>query len=286
MDIELRLLRSFVAIYELGSLSRAAEKLRCTQAAMSMRLKLVETELGEALFRRLPQGLEPTTRAAEFYARALGVLAAYDEMISATRSGKPRQRLRLGVPDDYALGILPRALSRLGPDSGQEIEIVCDLSASLAARLQQKQLDLALLTLAARPAAALFEAELALCWVRRPGFAPQPGAPLPLAAYPEGCVFRRAMTAALDGARRSWFIQAQSRTHAGVVAAVRSGLAVTSMARGTAPAGLEEAAAGESLPPLPDVPVYLLGDPRARLAQLLQDELAGLAGPGNWRRSA
>ena len=75
------------------------------------RLKLIEAEIGETLFLRRPQRLEPSSRAAELYARAVGVLAAYDEMISATRSQKPRQRLRLGVPDDYALGILPRALS-------------------------------------------------------------------------------------------------------------------------------------------------------------------------------
>ena len=47
MDIELRLLRSFAAIYECGTLSRAADRLACTQAAMSMRLKLIETEVGE-----------------------------------------------------------------------------------------------------------------------------------------------------------------------------------------------------------------------------------------------
>jgi hypothetical protein len=46
------------------------------------------------------------------------------------------------VPDDYALGILPHALAHLGPDSGFEIEIVCDLSANLAAGVQHQQLDL------------------------------------------------------------------------------------------------------------------------------------------------
>jgi len=76
MDLELRLLRSFVAIYECGTLSRAAERLGCTQAAMSMRLKLIETEIGDVLFRRQHHRLEPTSRGAELYARALGVMAA------------------------------------------------------------------------------------------------------------------------------------------------------------------------------------------------------------------
>ena len=70
MDIELRLLRSFAVMFEAGSISRAAERLACTQAAMSMRLKTMETEIGAALFLRTPTGLEPTPRGAELYAKA------------------------------------------------------------------------------------------------------------------------------------------------------------------------------------------------------------------------
>lgn len=284
MELELRLLRSFAAIYEEGTLSRAAERLHCTQAAMSMRLKLIETEIGGTLFLRRHHRLEPTSKAAELYARAVGVLAAYDEMISATRSQKPRQRLRLGVPDDYALGILPRALSRLGPDSGFEIEIVCDLSANLAAGVQHQQLDLALVTLASRPLNCVFEAELPLCWVMAPIALPASDMALPLAAYPEGCVFRRAMIETLEAVRRPWYVQAQSRTHAGIVSAVRAGLAVSSMAAGTAPVGLSECREAEGLSPLPSVPIYLLSHRHSHLDDLLQEEVSSLAGAGAWRR--
>lgn len=286
MDLELRLLRSFVAIYEEGTLSRAAEQLHCTQAAMSMRLKLIETELGEMLFRRRHHRLEPTSKAAELYARAVGVLAAYDEMMSATRSPKPRQRLRLGVPDDYALGILPRALSRLGLESGIEVEIVCDLSANLAAGVQHQQLDLALVTLASRPPGCIFEAELRLCWIMAPGALLSSAAALPLAAYPEGCVFRRAMIETLERVHRPWYVQTQSRTHAGIIAAVRAGLAVSSMAAGTVPADLAECRDADGLFVLPTVPVYLLSQSDTPLGSLLQEEVSALAGPGASRRVA
>jgi DNA-binding transcriptional LysR family regulator len=102
VDIELRLLRSFVQIHEAGSISRAAERMACTQAAMSMRLKMLETELGAALFERKPQGLEPTPRGAEFYAKTLAVLGAYDEMMSATRSRPARDRICLLYKSDAA----------------------------------------------------------------------------------------------------------------------------------------------------------------------------------------
>ncbi len=263
-------------MHEAGSISRAADRMACTQAAMSMRLKLLETEIGAPLFIRTPQGLQPTPRGAELYAKALGVLSAYDEMMSLTRSRPPRDRVRIGLPDDYALGWLGEALRALAPQLDRlEIEIACDLSATLMAAVQRQELDMALVTLAARPAQSLAEVDLPLVWVRKLG------AVLPvvrLAAYPEGCVFRRAMIGALEAAGTGWRVGVQSRSHAGIFAAVRAGVAVTSAARGTAPADLEEIASAEGLPALPRVPVYLVAAatlrPAAqRLQQALRDQL-------------
>jgi DNA-binding transcriptional LysR family regulator len=285
MDIDIRLLRSFVAIFECGTLSRAAEKLACTQAAMSMRLKLIEAEAGALLFRRRHHRLEPTPAGVELHGRALDVLTAYDDLVSATRKRKTREKLRLGLPDDYALGILPRALERFGPACGYDLEIVCDLSSHLAAAMQQRLLNVALLTLPEPPPNAVFETELSLNWVMKPAALPQPDAPIPIAAYPDGCVFRRSMITALREARRPWHMQVESRTHAGIIAAVRAGVAVTSMAKGTIPAGLHEAEGDWELPPLPPIPVYLMGKASSHVMQVLKDELVVLGGEPSGRRS-
>jgi DNA-binding transcriptional LysR family regulator len=268
MDIELRLLRSFVAIYERGSLSRAADRLACTQAAMSMRLKMLETEIGGRLFLRRHRGLEPTAQGSELYAKALGVLAAYDEMISTTRRGAAQPKLRIGVPDDYALGILGPVLRDLGRAPGAaeraaELEIVCDLSANLMAALQRQDIDIALVTLAAPPAARTLSVEARLDWVHHRDFRPAAGEPVGLAAYPEGCVFRGRMIAGLEAAGRPWRVLAQSRSHAGIMAAVRAGAAVTAMARGTAPADLTATAETDRLPGLAPVPIHLVSHGRA-----------------------
>lgn len=270
MDIELRLLRSFVQMHEAGSISRAADRMACTQAAMSMRLKMLETEIGAALFLRTPQGLEPTPRGAELYAKALGVLSAYDEMLSTTRTRPARDRVRLGMPDDYALGWLGDVLPGL---EAAELDITCDLSAHLMAAVQRGELDLALVTLAARPANAVAEHLVPLHWVRK--------GPLPqdvrLAAYPEGCVFRRAMIEALEAAGQSWRVAVQSRSHAGIFAAVRAGVAVTSVAARTAPPDLQEFASAPGFPRLPAVPIYLVAAPGLRRsARLLQERLSSL----------
>jgi DNA-binding transcriptional LysR family regulator len=259
MDLDIRLLRSFVTIYEKGSLARAAERLNCTPAALSMRLKLLETEIGSPLFLRNPAGLDPTTRGSELYARALGVLSVYDEMISRTRSRPQRQRIRIGLPDDYAIGWLGKALAGFsGGFDDAEFEIVCDLSANLVARAQRQEIDLALVTIAARPSFVLAEANVPLRWVGSTTDS------IALSCYPEGCVFRREMVHALDAADRQWRVAVQSASHAGVMGAVRSGLAVTAVAAGTAPHGLEEHVSTALLPELPEVPLYLVGQARPR----------------------
>lgn len=255
MDIELRLLRSFVAIHETGSVSRAADRMACTQAAMSMRLKMLETEIGAPLFLRRPGGLQPTPRGAELYARALGVLSAYDEMLSATRSRPPRDRLRLGMPDDYASGWLGGLIADLGPAFDRlEIDLVCDLSANLMAALERREIDLALVTTAARPAGTTSTVEMPLHWLTAADWTGE----VTLAAYPDGCVFRRAMTQTLDAAGRVWRVGVQSRGQAGIFAAVRSGRAVTAVAAGTGPADLTERATAPGLPALPPVPLHLV----------------------------
>lgn len=255
MDIELRLLRSFVAIHETGSVSRAAERMACTQAAMSMRLKLIEAEIGAPLFLRRPGGLQPTPRGAELYARALGVLSAYDEMLSVTRSRPPRDRLRLGMPDDYASGWLPGLIADLGPAFDRlEIDLICDLSANIMAALERREIDLALVTTAAPPARTTGTVNLPLRWLTAPDWTGE----VTLAAYPDGCVFRRAMTRTLDAAGQAWRVGIQSRGQAGIFAAVRSGRAVTAVAAGTGPADLVEHSTAAGLPTLPDVPLHLV----------------------------
>jgi DNA-binding transcriptional LysR family regulator len=240
---------------------------------MSIRLKMLETQIGGLLFVRQHHRLEPTSKGSELYAKALSVLAAYDEMLSATRSETVRQKVRIGVPDDYALSICARVMTTMRDDiKDMEIELVCDLSANLVAALQRQDVDLALVTLASRPSSARISTEARLNWVYAPDLHIQTVA---LAAYPEGCVFRRAMITALEGGRRQWRVAIQSQSHAGIVAAVNAGIAVTSMAEGTAPHGLIESGTTKHLPALEPVPIYLMsqGATATAAARRVEDKI-------------
>jgi DNA-binding transcriptional LysR family regulator len=68
--MELYQLRSFVAIAELGQLTRAAEKLHVSQPAVSAQLKALEDKLGLVLFERTASGMVLTAPGARLLAEA------------------------------------------------------------------------------------------------------------------------------------------------------------------------------------------------------------------------
>jgi monoterpene epsilon-lactone hydrolase len=84
--IELRHLRSFVAVAEDLSFSRAAQRLYISQPALSRQIRGLERLVGCDLFRRSTQRVELTLAGEALLARARTLLADLDDAISATRS--------------------------------------------------------------------------------------------------------------------------------------------------------------------------------------------------------
>ena len=62
MQLDLRLLEIFCAVYEARSFSKAAEKLRVSQPTISEHIKNLEEVLNVRLFDRLPRNIAPPRR--------------------------------------------------------------------------------------------------------------------------------------------------------------------------------------------------------------------------------
>src|SRR5438132_4037274 len=99
---EADLLRTFVATYRAGSVTKAAASLRLTQPAVSMQLRRLEAAVGERLFERGPQGMTPTAAGHDLARRAAAPLAALEAIFRAP-AGQPALAgtLRLGGPADF-----------------------------------------------------------------------------------------------------------------------------------------------------------------------------------------
>lgn len=72
--LEIRHLRSLVAIADHHNLSAAAERVHLTQSALSHQIRAIESHFGIALFERTPQGLKPTAAGMRLLTLAREVL--------------------------------------------------------------------------------------------------------------------------------------------------------------------------------------------------------------------
>jgi len=107
--MELYQLRSFVAVAEVGHLTRAAEKLHISQPALSAQIKALEDEFGLALFERTSSGMTLTAGGERLLAEAGKVLAAAQVLRNEART------LQGEVVGKAAVGtILEPGLSRVG----------------------------------------------------------------------------------------------------------------------------------------------------------------------------
>ena len=63
-------IRTFVRVYELGSMSAAGRDLRISPAVTSSRISQLEEHLGVRLFQRTTRSLAPTDQGKTFYSAA------------------------------------------------------------------------------------------------------------------------------------------------------------------------------------------------------------------------
>ena len=86
--LSLHQLTCFLATYETGSLTAAAQQLGYAQPSVSEQIRSLEKSLGVALFRRVGRGVVPTTVADTFRPHAEQVLAAAEEARRAVQTVK------------------------------------------------------------------------------------------------------------------------------------------------------------------------------------------------------
>jgi DNA-binding transcriptional LysR family regulator len=156
--MELRHLRYFVSVAELGSISRAAEKLFIAQPALSAQIRQLEEEVGTALFVRLPRGVRLTPAGESFFGDARAILARTQQATLRAREKQSGQRstLRIGLVPTATHSVLPGLLQRLR-DSGlaATIEAREMITSRQLQALRDDEIDLGL----ARPGEGSMDAE-------------------------------------------------------------------------------------------------------------------------------
>jgi len=272
------LLRTFVAIADAGSFTDAARHVGRTQSAVSMQMKRLEETLGRPLFARNGRGVRLSTEGEKLLIHARRLLRLHQETLDLFTDPALSGEVRLGVMEMHAATVLPNILVRFAETHPRvHVEVVCDGRAGLLERLDRGDLDLALSAGdPGRPATVVRREPLV--WAASAAHDVHTRSPVPLAAFHPGCDFRASALAALAQGDRPCRVAYTSMSLAGILAAVRAGLAVTALPRFCLTPGLRLLSEADGFPPLPDFPVIVLRGARAgplaaRFARHIVDDL-------------
>nr|WP_189662307.1 LysR family transcriptional regulator [Pseudomonas sp. RW10S2] len=141
-------MRTLVTIARHGTFARAADLLSLTPSAVSLHIKTLEDELQVPLFDRSRRQVILTEAGQLAVARAESILAAYDELADTLACGPSlRGRLRIGAIHTVLARRLPKALVWIKAHHPQlHISVVSGMSAELARRIEDGELDAAITT--------------------------------------------------------------------------------------------------------------------------------------------
>ena len=139
--------RSFMAIFNARSISKAAAHLNLTQPAVSKQLQQLEARLGKQLFVRVPRGVEPTPAAHDLARRIGGPLEALESVAGSFKlgSGELAGAVMIGGPAEFIGAKVLPALASLS-DSALRLRVILGQPEALTTDLLSGALDLAIFT--------------------------------------------------------------------------------------------------------------------------------------------
>lgn len=145
---DLNLLRVFLAIWDLRSLTAAGDRLGLTQPAVSHALRRLRTVFEDPLFVRTPTGMVPTDAALRLYpplTQAIGIINAAVQQLAKFDPTTAERVFRVSMSDMSEFYFLPPLLAMLDRTArGIRIEVVNFPVASVSAAMRGGEIDLAL----------------------------------------------------------------------------------------------------------------------------------------------
>jgi len=257
-NIPTDLLRTFVAICELGSFTKAAHLFDLTQPAVSAHMRRLESMIGADLIHKSLYGVTLTECGTEVLRHARRMLALNDQIVSGSALETQPQVVRVGIPNIYAPAMLAKILSEGSAISADyRLQVRCDHSNSLLRSVRAGYLELAV-------AQFINETDLNdaladwledLVWVRSPHFVLNPDEPIPLVGSPNLLLPDRAAMTVLEQAGRRYEIVFTAFDTLARRAAAAAGLGYIAIPRSAVAEPLVIEAPGV----LPDLPKLAMG---------------------------
>ncbi len=257
--LDLDQLQSFCAIADCGSFTEAARRVNKTQSAVSMQIKRLEERLGHTLFSRDGRSVTLTHHGEVLYERARKMLRTNAEILDHFNDGDLAGSIRFGVPDDYAVRLLPVILSSFQRTHPRiAVDVSCMASEQLLEGMKAGRYDLIVFTQGTdQNFGELFRTER-MFWVASHGGRALASAPLAIACGPQCCIWRKDAMEALDRTNKDYRVAYTSSNATAISSAVLSDLAVGFLPESALQPGMRVIGDDHGLPRLADAQIALM----------------------------
>lgn len=261
--LDLELLKTLVCVVDERSFTRAAERVHRTQSTVSQQISKLEDNVGRALLVRDRTGkrVNPTEHGeilAAYARRLLAIAQEAEDMLSAPTVLAP---VRVGVPEDFNAQRMSAMLSDfLALHPGTRLDTVSGMSTDLHHKLHLGEIDIALVKREPGSGECIASWPESLVWVA--GIAAMhKEEEVPLAVFPQGCVYRQRAIRALDKIGKRWRVVFGSHSLTGIQAAVASGLGISVLPTTAVLPGHRALGEADGFPPLPATELALVSSP-------------------------
>lgn len=225
--LNLELVNTFLSVVENNGFNPAANHLFRSQAAVSMQIKRLETQLGHRLMERNSQGVTLTEQGKTLLGYAERLIRLNYETIAALSDQPLLGKINFGVPTDYGQTFLEKFLPVLQADfPSLSLNITCSHSRNLRPLIKAGSLDVAIVTAeAAYPNESGLWSE-PLSWCRPFGTSIDNPEPLRAAILNSDCTIRDLAIRDLKATQREYETAMLSPDLSTIAASVESGLAI------------------------------------------------------------
>ena len=257
MELQIGLLKTFLAIIDTGGFTSASQRVHRTQSAISMQVKRLEDTIGQPLFERTGRSFRITAEGEVLVPYARRLLKLHEETVAAMIKPNVAGAVKIGIIDDYALRFLPNILSRFAAAYPQvQVTVRCEPTSLLVPALENGELDLVLVNGNPGEDGEIIRHDQAV-WVTSANHLTHEEDPLPLAVFHAECIFRKWALEALDAINRRYRVAYQSPSVAGIIATVSAGLSVAILFDSVAPQEFRRLRSDDGFPELPAATIFL-----------------------------
>jgi DNA-binding transcriptional LysR family regulator len=283
--LDLDQLQTFCSIADCSSFTEAAKRVFKTQSAVSMQIKRLEERLEAKVFIRDGRKISLTPEGETLYALARRMLRINAEIIDLFSQGDLAGNIRFGVPDDYAVRLLPIVLSGFQHTHPKiTVDVRCLASEDLLIGMSEGRFDLIVFSQGTMDEfGELFRTER-MHWVSAHDSKALKTDPLPIAAGPQTCIWRNNAIEGLNRTGKDYRIAYTSSDATSISSAVLAGLAIGFLPESAIQQGMQIIDNDAKLPRLLDAQIAIMRASHAyggiydALANHIKDAMGNLEG--------